>query len=33
MSDWLEFVIGEAFFAWSDTLPQQWSAIGGFNWR
>lgn len=25
--------IGEAFFAWNDTLPQQWSAIGGFNWR
>ncbi len=25
--------IGEAFFAWNDTLPQQWSAIGDFEWR
>lgn len=25
--------IGEAFFAWNDTLPQQWAAIGGFVWR
>ncbi len=24
--------IGEAFFAWNDTLPQQWAAIGGFRW-
>ncbi len=25
--------IGEAFFAWNDTLPQQWEAIGRFNWH
>jgi hypothetical protein len=25
--------IGEAFFAWNDTLPQQWNAIGGFSWK
>jgi hypothetical protein len=25
--------IGEAFFAWNDTLPQQWAAIGGFTWQ
>lgn len=25
--------IGEAFFAWNDTLAQQWEAIGRFNWR
>ncbi|MGH7738413.1 MAG: hypothetical protein ACREMP_11190 [Candidatus Tyrphobacter sp.] len=25
--------IGEAFFAWGDTLPQQWKAIGGFDWH
>jgi hypothetical protein len=25
--------IGEAFFAWNDTLPQQWAAIGGFRWN
>lgn len=25
--------IGEAFFAWNDTLPQQWNAIGAFDWR
>lgn len=24
--------IGEAFFAWNDTLPQQWVTIGGFRW-
>ena len=24
--------IGEAFFAWNDTLPQQWAAIGRFKW-
>ncbi len=24
--------IGEAFFAWNDTLPQQWAAIGRFSW-
>jgi hypothetical protein len=25
--------IGEAFFAWNDTLPQQWRAIGDFDWK
>lgn len=25
--------IGEAFFAWDDTLPQQWAAIGGYTWH
>jgi hypothetical protein len=24
--------VGEVFFAWNDTLPQQWEAIGRFNW-
>lgn len=25
--------IGEAFFAWNDTLAQQWRAIGAFDWK